>query len=840
MSQLPIDEALPALKQALNAHSRVVLQAPPGAGKTTRIPLALLDEPWLAGQSILMLEPRRLAARSAAGYMAQVLGEEPGQQVGYRIRLERRVSRATRVEVITEGILTRRLQDDPMLEGVGLVIFDEFHERHLDSDLALALCLDAQRSLRDDLRLLVMSATLDGNTLANTLAAPLVESMGRSYPVDIHYLPRDPQGGLAAVATQAVVRALDEQDGDMLVFLPGAGEIRQSLEALGREAACEAVLLVGLYGDLGLAQQRQAILPDPQGRRKVVLATNIAETSLTIEGVSTVIDSGWQRVPRFDPRSGLTRLERVRVSQASATQRAGRAGRLGPGVCYRLWGENTQRGLVPYNPPEIATADLAPLALELALWGVQDAAGLTWIDPPPPGSLSQARELLTGLDAIDAAGRITAEGRALAELPLHPRLAHMVHAGKALGHGALACDIAALLSERDIFAGREARSLCDFSLRLEALWAFRRKGGAAARRLGAEPAVLSRLERSASLWRKRLRLSETAPESCHTTTGLLLALAYPDRIARLRDNTGERYLMSGGRGALLDVQCDLTGTRWLVAASLDARGAEGRIRLAAPVDFAALQQHLPHLLTESERVYWDRDSAAVLARFKRRLGAIVLESRPLEHPEPQAVQCALLEGIRHSGLACLPWNREASELRARIMFLQRHFPDQGWPELDDSTLLGGLEQWLAPYLSGMGRLSDLGRLRLGEILAAMLDWEARQRLEEGAPATIQVPSGNRRHIDYGDEQGPVLAVKLQELFGLEQTPTVAWGKVPLTLHLLSPARRPIQVTRDLKSFWQRTYPEVKKELKGRYPKHPWPDDPFSAQPTAGTKRRPRD
>lgn len=834
---LPIDVVLPELQAALAAHQAVVLEAPPGAGKTTRVPLALLQQPWLEEKSILMLEPRRLAARGAAGFMAQELGEEVGRCVGYRVRFDNRVSADTRIEVVTEGILTRRLQHDPELTGVGLVIFDEFHERNLHSDLALALCLDAQRGLREDLKLLVMSATLDGDKVAALLDAPVVRSEGRCYPVATHYLPRDPEGPLHKVTARAVERALAETEGDILVFLPGAGEIRRTEEHLQQGIELTSLEVVPLYGDLPFEQQQRAILPSTTGRRKVVLATPIAETSLTIEGVSVIIDSGWQRVPRFDPPSGLTRLETVRVSRASAEQRSGRAGRLGPGVCYRLWGEGTQRGLIPYNAPEILEADLMPLALELAQWGISDATTLTWLDPPPAGALAQARELLQQLQALDGSGRITPLGREMAALPLHPRLAHMLLQARSMGLAAIACDVAALIAERDPLRAIESERRCDFPLRLEALHAHRRQGNKGARAYGADPAACAAAERASRQWRHLLKVQADDRMADEQDVGLLLAMAYPDRIALRRREGGNRYLLSNGRGATLFAACS-AASELLVAATLDGRGDESRIFLAAPLSLSTLEAVMAGQISWQTIVGWDRASESVLAREERRLGALVLSQRALQQPMPEAMVTAMLEGIRAMGLECLPWNEEARQLQARVLSLRQWLPEEVWPDLSDDVLLAGLEEWLAPYLNGMNRRAHLAKLNLADLLRNSLDWDKRQRLEQAAPTHLQVPSGSRKKLTYSsDASPPVLAVKLQELFGLADTPTVAGGKMAVKLHLLSPAQRPLQVTQDLKSFWDNTYPEVKKEMKGRYPKHPWPDDPWNALPTARTKPR---
>ncbi len=880
MSGLPIDAVLPELRAALAAYPAVVLQAPPGAGKTTIVPLALLDEPWLAGRTILILEPRRLAARAACARMSALRGEQPGQTVGYRIRFDSKVSAKTRIEVLTEGILTRRLQTDPELKNVGLVIFDEFHERHLHADLALALCLDSHKALREDLKILVMSATLDGAAVSKLLNdAPIVTSHGRSYPVDIHYLPRDPEGPLPQTVCDSVMGALDKHEGDVLVFLPGAWEIRRTQDLLQARLGQRAELFP-LYGDLPWEAQDRAIQPST-GRRKIVLATPIAETSLTIEGVRVVVDSGFARVPQFDPGSGLSRLITVRISRASSEQRAGRAGRLAPGACYRLWSETTQRGLVPQSLPEIRAADLAPLALELAAWGVRDARTLSWLDPPPEPAMNQARELLIELDAVDAEGRITETGRAMARLPLHPRLSHMLFAAQQLGQGALACDIAALLSERDILTG-EARRSADFVHRVEALQAFRKSGRAGAQSHQADANGCVRVNQAAQQFQRLLafaklqknvpspltgegqdggeREDESVRQHPHPNpppsrgrgvnkkspkaegveqTGLLLALAYPDRVALARAPGDTRYLLASGRGARLHESEIRLRQPCIVAASLDAGETEGLIYSAAPLDMDALREHLVAHIRVEDVVRWDSQQQVVIARREERFGALVLDSKPLTRTDPEKIRAAMLEGIRRLGIESLPWTREAREWQTRVLSLRQWLPDENWPDVSDAALSETLAEWLGPWLDGMSRRDHLARLDLLAILKARLDWDMGRRLEEGAPTHIEAPSGSHLRLEYIPGESPVLKVKLQEMFGLADTPRIAWGRIPVTLHLLSPAQRPIQVTQDLRGFWDRTYPEVKKELKGRYPKHPWPDDPWSATPAARSVRRRR-
>jgi len=844
MSSLPIDVILAPLRQALAENTALVLQAPPGAGKTTRVPLALLDAPWLAGRRIIMLEPRRLAARAAAVFMARLLGEKVGETVGYRIRFESKISPRTRIEVVTEAILTRRLQSDPGLDSVGLVIFDEFHERHLDSDLGLALCLDAQRGLREDLRLLVMSATLDAGAVAQLLGAPVLSSEGRCYPVEILHRPPSDERDIARNMAVAIRAAVQEQHGDVLAFLPGAGEIRRCQTLLGADPVCAGVLLCPLYGDLPQAQQDRAITPDPDGRRKIVLATAIAETSLTIEGVRVVIDAGWSRVPRFDPNSGLSGLVTVRVAQSSADQRAGRAGRLGPGVCYRLWPQGLH--LIKHADAEIRQADLAPLALELAQWGVRDAAQLAWLDAPPPGALAQARELLRELDALDEKDTITALGRRMAALPLHPRLAHMLLRAQALDKAALACDVAALLGERDVLKGEASRDP-DFSLRVEALSALRRNGRAGVASLSADANACARAEQVAAQYRRLIKAGEATAVVAPEEIGLLLALAYPDRVARKRAGdeerstggrlTGTAYLLANGRGARLRDAGVLQKHTWLVAANLAVGTGEGIIYSAAPVAESDLRAQLPEHIRQTESVSWDNAQSAVAARRETRFGAIVLDSVIVRDADPDLVRAALLQGIRQLGLEVLPWTPECRNWQARVLSLRVWCPDENWPDVSDARLLESLEDWLAPYLNGMSRRDHLARLNLLDALQAPLDYKRRTRLEEGAPTHLNVPSGSHLRLEYDVAGGsPILAVKLQEMFGLADTPRIAWGRVPVTLHLLSPARRPIQITQDLRGFWDRTYAEVRKEMQGRYPKHPWPDDPWNATPTARAKR----
>ena len=839
---LPVNAILAELRLQLASHPAVVLAAPPGSGKTTVAPLALLDEEWLAGRTILMAEPRRLAARLAAAFMAASLGEEVGRTVGYQVRFESKVSGATRLAVVTEGVLVRRLQDDPELAGVGLVIFDEFHERSLHADLALVLCRDVMTGLREDLKILVMSATLDTGAVSRLLdQAPVVIASGRSYPVEVEYLPPRPSHhhGYSVRDTvgqmvEAVCRAITEQPGDVLAFLPGTAEIRMAAGLLpGRLGT--AVKIHPLYGDLSLTAQAAAVQPDPQGRRRVILATPIAETSLTIEGIHTVVDSGWRRTPRFNPNSGLTRLVTQRISRAAAIQRAGRAGRLGPGHCYRLWSSGEEHGLMAFDQPEILEADLSGLVLELARWGVGDPLGLQWLDPPPSGNLAHAKDLLLRLGALDHQARITEFGKRLVGLPLEPRLGAMLLAGQEHGAESLAADLAALLSERDIFRGRERSA--DLEERLHVLAVFREHGATAVRSLDGDPDGCRRVDQVS-----RQLLHHMGPRSNggtgRTGVGELLAVAFPDRLAQRRPGGLGHYKLASGRGAKLAGHDPLSREEYLVVAELDAGTVEGRIYLAASLAPSSIPALFSHRLERREEVVWDDQAGLIRARRVCLLDALVIESALLAKPAPEAITEALFAGIRQRGLDCMPWSDTAMELRARLACMGRWQSEGGWPDVSDDQLLAGLEQWLSSSLAGMRGIDDLRRLDLVALLSDLLDWRQRTALEQLAPTHVTVPSGSRVRLVYDPTgQPPVLAVRLQEMFGLADTPTVCNGRIPVLLHLLSPARRPIQITSDLRGFWDNAYHEVKKELKGRYPKHHWPDDPWSAQPTARVKPR---
>jgi len=824
---LPIHDILPALLDTLRQHTRLVLEAPPGAGKTTQVPLALLDEPWVQGGKILMLEPRRVAARAAASFMARQLGEDVGARVGYRIRFENRVSNATRIEVVTEGILTRMIQDDPSLEGVAAILFDEFHERHLSGDLGLALALDVQSALREDLRLVVMSATLEGEQLSQWLEAQRLTSAGRAYPVEVQYFPPRREEALQFTVKRCLDEALAQHEGDVLVFLPGQREIVQ-VEALLQGGMYSSLDVLTLHGELPVERQSAVLAPAPDGRRRIVLATNIAESSVTLPGVRVVLDSGLAREPRFDPNSGFSRLQIVSIAQASADQRAGRAGRVAPGVCYRLWPK--EQRLDPSRNPEINNVDLAPLALELAAWGSSD---LRFVDPPPPGTLAAARDLLVKLGALDAQQRLTAFGQKLLQLGTHPRLAAMLLAAKTPQEQALACDLAALIEARDPLVGYRGD---DWQSRHDALLAQRAnlKGNVP----GTSRAALAAIDHSAAQWRKRLRLQEQAPRSCTShELGDVLLHAYPDRIARQHPNDELRYQLSNGRSARLFEDSRLRGEPWLVISELRFENRDSLILRAAPLDEARLRQEFPERFVEEDVVRWDAQNRALIARREARFDQIVLDSRPAGRPDPEQAASALTEAVAQLGLDVLPWSETLRQWHLRVQCLRKWMPELELPDLSETKLLEQRSDWLQSAFMGKTRLDALSEEELSEALKSFCDWNLRQRIDQLAPTRLLVPSGLERPIVYHLDGPPVLAVKLQELFGLAETPRVADGRVPLTLHLLSPGGKPLQITQDLRSFWQNTYPDVKKEMKGRYPKHPWPDDPWTATATHRAKPR---
>jgi ATP-dependent helicase HrpB len=818
--KLPIDEILADIHDALSEGSSAVVLATPGAGKTTRIPLYLKDTEWLSGKTIVMLEPRRLAARMAATYMAKSLGEDVGQTVGYRVRHESRISKKTKIEVVTEGILTRRLQKDPDLSGVGLLVFDEFHERSLEADLGLALALDVQSALRPDLKILVMSATLDDKAVAELLGgAPVITCEHRPHDVVTRYAAPHTGTDLVQGMAALIRRALAEEEGSILAFLPGESEIRRTAASLSGDGLPPNVKLAPLFGALLPAEQQAAIAPPIDGMRKVVLATTIAETSLTIEGVRIVVDCGFKRTPLFDSGRGMTRLVTTRVSQAAAEQRRGRAGRLGPGVCYRMWPEPETRGLAAFDSPEMMQTDLAPLTLDLAAWGASDPDHLSWMTPPPAGAFSQATELLRRLNAIDQTGGITREGRRMADFPLHPRLAHMVLRGGGIGIGSLACDLAALLSERDILLGSRDP---DMRSRLEIL-----RGERAEARTRVNRNALARVKAAAKQIRGTVQFTSDAVSLDHA--GKLLALAYPDRVAHQR--SAGRYRLSGGGGAFLDPADPLASHDFLAVAELGSGSGDARIFLAAPLALEDLEDAFTDDITEQDQVGWDKREEAVAAQRQRKLGALVLSERPLRDPDPDLVLSAMQSGIRELGLDVLPWTPALRALQCRVALLRGVFAEDQWPDLSDTALLENLGDWLGPYLSGITRRGHLTRIDLGTAIRALLPWDLSARLDEQAPTHIAVPSGSRIRVDYGTDGDPAVHVKLQEVFGQSDTPTIASGRVPVTLHLLSPARRSVAVTQDLGSFWKSAYPDVRREMRGRYPRHIWPENPMEAAPT---------
>jgi len=816
---LPIDAVLPQLVGALAGHTAAVLVAPPGAGKTTRVPLVLAGEPWARAKKLIVLAPRRLAAHAAAARMAAILGESVGESVGVRARFGSRISSRTRIEVVTEGVFTRAILDDPQLDGVAAVLFDEFHERSLDADLGLALALDAQAGWREDLKLLVMSATLDGARVAELMhAAPVIASEGRAFPVATHYLGRDPARAIEAQVADAVVRALRADPGSLLVFLPGAAEIRRTEALLKERISDPDVDVVPLYGALDRGAQDRAIAPAPAARRKVVLATSIAETSLTIEGVRIVVDSGFSRVPRYEPDIGLTRLITVRVSRASADQRRGRAGRTEPGVCYRLWNEPQTASLEPYGKPEILSADLASLVLDLAHWGVTDPAILNFLDPPPAAALAEARALLRELGAVAADGRITDEGRRLRSLPLSPRLARMVVDAAAEGGHHRAAEMAAVLGERGL-GGEDV----DLAHRLEALGRDRSRRAQDARRMAERWAALAAAN------------AQDAPAIGNLpSVGALLALAYPERIAKNRGAGTGTFLLANGRGAMVGPASPLAREPFLAVAELSGAAAQSRILLAASVSLAEIEARLPTRIESRDEVTFDTATLSLRGRRLRRLGAVVLVEAPFRVTPSAETARMLAEGAARAGLDRLPWNGSARQWRDRVMFMRRT-EGEAWPDLSDAALTARIHDWLAPVFADRTALADLDENEFTAALAALLPWSLRRRLEQEAPTTFAAPSGSHAPIDYGAQDGPKLSIRVQELFGLDRHPTVAG--VPLLIELLSPAHRPVQVTRDLPGFWRGSYAAVKGEMRGRYPKHPWPDDPLHAAATRRAKPR---
>ena len=814
---LPIDAVLDDLARTLRANNAAVLVAPPGAGKTTRVPLALLDEPWAKDKKIIVLEPRRIAARASAERMAKTLGERAGETVGYRVRFGSKVSRATRIEVVTEGIFSRQILDDPELHGVAAVLFDEFHERSLDADMGLALARDAQTGLRENLRLLVMSATLDGARVARLLGdAPVVESEGRAFPVETRYLGRKPDVPLERQMADAIAAALRGDPGSVLAFLPGAAEIRRTQNFLEERVKDASTEIVPLFGALDAAVQDRAIAPAPKGRRKVVLATSIAETSLTIEGVRIVVDSGLARVPRYEPDIALTRLETVRASRAAVDQRRGRAGRTEPGICYRLWDEPQTASLAAYTQPEILSADLSSLVLDLAQWGVIDPAALSFLDPPPTPALKEAKSLLEELNALDADGRITAEGKRLRALALPPRLARMIVDSDRLGAGAAAAEIAAVLTERGL--GGDS---VDLDHRLDQFGRDRSQRASSARDL-------------ARRWASQVASSSSPAISTELGTGLMLAFAFPDRVARNRGNGS--FVLANGRGAAVEQTSGLARAPYIAIGELTGTAAAGRILLAAPISQEEIEAQFADHIETADDVTFDRGAMALRARRRKTLHAITLSEAPLALSPSAETARTFAEGLIAAGLDKLPWSKAARQWRDRVMFL-RKAEGESWPDLSDDGLVASAADWLVPALYDKTSLKDFSAGDLSEALLTLLPWELRARLEREAPTHFEAPTGTMLAIDYEAEQGPTIAVRLQELFGLNTHPSIAKGKVPLVLELLSPAQRPVQVTRDLPGFWRGSYAAVRSDLRGRYPRHPWPEDPATALPTRRVKPR---
>ena len=860
---LPIDEALPALHAALTARAAAVLEAPPGAGKTTRVPPSLLDAPWLGTQRVLMLEPRRLAARSAAHFMARVRGESVGETVGYRVRGETRVSARTRIEVVTEGVLARLLSADPTLEGYGAVLFDEFHERSLQADLGLALVLETQQ-VREDLRLVVMSATLDGDAVAGLLAdhagpAPVIRSAGRAYPVETQYRPPRRDEWLDAAVSRVLREALDAHDGDVLVFLPGMSEQQRVASRLASWVP-DTVQVHVLHGSLSLADQDAALAASPPGTRKVVLSTSVAETSLTVEGVRVVVDAGLSRVARYDAAAGLTRLVTTRVSRASADQRRGRAGRVAPGVCYRLWDAQEEHGMAAATRPEILDADLSSLALELADAGIADPSQLRWLDVPRAGAFAQARELLRELGALDADGRMTAHGRQMAALPLQPRLAHLVLVAASRGAGELGAQLAALLEERDVLRVEgPARAPADLRLRIEALRHDEREvslHGArvdrdALRRVRQAGREIATRTANGGSQHNRSRGDGSQEYGSRPTdvrsfgsgmasesgcdVGVLVALAFPDRVAQRRPGSDGRYLLRNGGGAVVTRGDALFDEPWLAIAELDGQPPEYRVARAVPISLDDIRLDVQDQLRSERGVDWDERTRSVKAVQRVRLGAITIEEKPLREVNAEQVRALWITQLTKSGASAWPWTESATRLRERLAFLH-HF-DRTWPDVSDDALVNALDEWLGPYLDGLRHWTQLEQLPWHDALAALISWDRRAALDRLAPTHLEVPSGSRIAVDYGSPDAPVLAVKLQEVFGWTSTPLLLDGRVPVTLHLLSPAQRPVQVTRDLAGFWRTGYFEVRKDLRGRYPRHPWPDDPLTAEATRRAKPR---
>jgi len=819
---LPVEKIIPELRSTFFEHRNVVLSASPGAGKTTRVPIALLNEPWLAGKKIIMLEPRRLAARRSATFMAEQLGEQVGGTVGYRIRGENKIADFTKVEVVTEGILTRMLQDDPALPQVGIVIFDEFHERSIHADLGLALTLDVQNHLRQDLRLLIMSATLDGIAISSLIGdAPVVVSEGKSFPVETKYLSQEHRGKIEQLVFSTTIRSLRNDTGDILAFLPGQREIRNVELLLLQSELPPNVDIHLLYGEAPAEKQRDALLPALQRRRKIILSTSVAETSLTINGVRVVIDSGLSRTAKFDPRRGMSGLVTGPVSQASAEQRRGRAGREYPGVCYRLWTELQHSQLNKFSPPEIVNADLAPFALELALWGEPEGNTLKFLDSPPPSHFTQARTLLNHLGITDNNGKLTQHGAAVARFGIHPRLAHMLIKGKELGLGALACEAAALLDERDLF-----RSKKEFDIEFSARWKSLKS------KKEIEPFAKERILQQSHRLKNLINVSDTSTSS--EKLGILLALAYPERVAKRRSSADDKYQLSGNTIGVLPKNSSLYREEFLAVAEVDGAGNEVKIFLAEPITKDEILEVFAEQIIEEKIVRWDEKSGGIDARKVIRFGAILLSEQQFEVESEHALPI-ILTVIRSKGIEILPWEKESNSLRTRSEWLRKKkYIESEWVNLSSEYLLAALEKWLAPFLQGVRRWEHVQKLNMKLILHSMFSYQQLQRLERLAPSHINVPSGSRIALDYSNGEQPILAVRLQEMFGESTTPAIANGKATLQVHLLSPANRVLAVTQDLSSFWKSSYSEVRKQMRGEYPKHIWPEDPLQAAPTRKT------
>jgi ATP-dependent helicase HrpB len=818
---LPITETIPDVQKHLQNTNTLILTAPPGAGKSTILPLALLDQPWLQNKKIIVLEPRRLAASTIAYRMADLLNQQPGQTIGYRIRFENKISRHTKIEVVTEGILTRMLHSDNALEDVGLIIFDEFHERSIHADIALALSREVQQILRPDLRILIMSATLDVPQLAEMLKAPIVESKGKMYPVDIIYTNEQDIQQLPELSARTIARAVKEQEGDLLAFLPGQAEIRKTAEILNRTLSSFAIH--SLYGQLSHAEQQAALMPDPHGRRKIVLATSIAETSLTIEGIKIVVDSGFTRKQPFNPGNGLSALKTVQVSIDSADQRAGRAGRLSPGTCYRMWSAATQQRLAPYRTPEILDSDLTPLLLDLLEWGIADTNTLCWLNNPPANAINSAKELLQALGAISES-KITDHGKQIHRLPCHPRLANMLITAQQSGKLALATDVAALLEERDPLDRQTSGA--DLNLRIEQLRRYRSEGQ--------RDRKWEKIEKTAAAYRKLFSIAPDNKAADHFATGLLLAYAYPERIASAKDTSNGLFQLANGQTASLNKEDDLAHEPWLSIAQLDAQKGQGKVFLAAPLN----PKDLIHLATETQNIRWDSRKQQLLATTDLRIGSIVLQSKALANPDPQQLEHIISETIKTEGQQLLNLSPQLEQWQNRVLSLRIWNPEQNWPDVSTQSLLVNNKTWLGPYFSTLRKAEDFKKIDLADILQHATLYEQQIQLNQLAPPAITVPSGSSIPLSYSAYgEAPILAVRLQELFGMLDTPSVNQGTTKVVIHLLSPGYKPVQVTTDLRSFWQNTYFEVRKELKRRYPKHSWPENPLEAEAVRGVKRK---